>query len=95
LRDFWYDTPKKAKRYARDNVLKGWNEVAVWREFKPPFISGDIWAAYIENVTFQRFLRRSQSRVVNRNREIHGSVTMHIAGSVPFSAHAKWIVRLF
>jgi hypothetical protein len=33
---------KKTKRYARDNDLEGWNEVAVWREFKPPFISGDI-----------------------------------------------------
>jgi len=31
---------KKAKRYARDNGLDGWNEVVVWREFKPPFISG-------------------------------------------------------
>jgi len=41
---------KKAKRYARDNGLEGWNEVAVWREFKPPFISGDIWTQYIEHV---------------------------------------------
>jgi hypothetical protein len=30
-------TPKKiAKRYARDNGLEGWNEMAIWREFKPP-----------------------------------------------------------
>jgi hypothetical protein len=29
LRDFWYDTKKKAKRYARDNGLEGWEEVAV------------------------------------------------------------------
>jgi hypothetical protein len=89
LRDFWYDTQKKAKRYARDNGLEGWNEVAVWREFKPPFISGDIWAAYIEHVMFERFSRRSQSGAVNRNWEIHGSVTTHTGGSVPFSAHAK------
>jgi hypothetical protein len=28
---FWYDTQKKkAKRYARDNGLESWNEVAVW-----------------------------------------------------------------
>jgi hypothetical protein len=40
LRDFWYDTQKKTKRYARDNGLEGWNEVAIWQEFKPPFISG-------------------------------------------------------
>ena len=29
LCDFWYDTQKKAKRYARNNGLEGWNEVAV------------------------------------------------------------------
>jgi len=34
---------KEAKRYARDNGLEGWNEVAVWRVFKLSFISGDIW----------------------------------------------------
>jgi hypothetical protein len=59
LRDFWYDTQKKAKRYARENGLEGWNEVAVWREFKPPLISGDIWAAYIEHVTSERFSWRT------------------------------------
>jgi hypothetical protein len=48
-------THKKTKRYARDNGLKGWNEVAIWREFKPSFISGDIWMAYIEHVTSERF----------------------------------------
>jgi len=81
-------TPKtKAKRYARDNGLEGWNEVAVWREFKPPFISRDIWAAYIEHVMSERFSRRSQYGAGNRNRQIHGSVTTHTSGSVPFSAH--------
>jgi len=94
LRDFWYDTQKKSEKYARDNGLKGWNEVAVWREFKPPFISRDIWAAYIEHVMSKRFSRRPQSRAVNRNWQIHGSVTTHTGGSIPFSAHAKRIVRL-
>jgi hypothetical protein len=42
-------TPKKNQKDMRDNSLKGWNEMAVWREFKPPFISGDIWTAYIEH----------------------------------------------
>jgi hypothetical protein len=87
LRDFWYDTKKKAKRYARDNGLEGWNEVAVWREFKPPFISRDLWVAYIEHVMSERFSRRSQYDAGNRNRQIHGSVTTHTSGSVPFSAH--------
>jgi hypothetical protein len=86
---------KKAKRYARDNDLEGWNEVAVWREFKPPFISGDIWAQYIEHVMSERFSRRSQSGAVNRNWEIHGLVTTHTGGSVLFTAHAKQMVRLF
>jgi hypothetical protein len=79
----------------RDNDLEGWNEVAVWWEFKPPFISGDIWTAYIEHVTSERFSRRSQSGAVNQNREIHGSVTTHTGGSFLFSAHAKRMVRLF
>jgi hypothetical protein len=94
LRDFWYDIQKKMKRYARDNGLEGWNEVAVWREFKPPFISGDIWVAYIKHVMSERFSQRSQSGAVNWNREIHGSVTTHIGGSVPFNTHAKRMVRL-
>jgi hypothetical protein len=94
LRDFWYDTQKKAKRYARDNGLEGWNEVAVWQEFKPPFISGDIWAGDIEHVMFERFLLRSQSGAVNRNRQIHGSITAHTGGSVPFSTHTKRMVIL-
>jgi hypothetical protein len=94
LCDFWYDTQKKTKRYARDNGLEGWNEVAVWREFKPPFISGDIWATYIEHVMSERFSRRSKSRAINQNQQIHGSVTTHTGGSILFSAHAKRMVRL-
>jgi hypothetical protein len=94
LCDVWYDTRKKLKRHARENGLEGWNEVAVWREFKLPFISGDIWTAYIEHVTSERFSRRSQSGAHNRIQQIHGLVTMHIGGSVPFSAHAKRMVRL-
>ena len=89
-------TPKKkSKRHARDNSLEGWNQVAVWQEiFKPPFISGEIWTAHIEHVTSERFSRRSQSGADNRNRKIHGSMTTHTGGSVPFSAHAKRMVRL-
>jgi hypothetical protein len=94
LRDFWYDTKKKSKRQARDNGLEGWNEVAVSQEFKPPFISGEIWTIYIEHVTSKQFSWCSQSGADNRNRQIHGSVTTHTGGSVPFSAHAKRMVRL-
>jgi hypothetical protein len=42
---------KKSKRHARDNSFEGWKKVAVWREYKPPFISGEIWTTYIEHVT--------------------------------------------
>jgi hypothetical protein len=88
------DTQKKSKRHARDNGLEGWNEVAVWREFKPPFISGKMWTAFIEHVISEQFSRRSQSGANNWNRQIHGSVTTHTGRSVPFSAHAKQMVRL-
>jgi hypothetical protein len=88
-------TPKKkSKRHARDNGLEGWNKVAVWQEFKPPFISREIWMTYIEHVTSERFSRRSQSDADNWNLQIHGLVTTHTGGSVPFSAHVKRIVRL-
>jgi len=56
------------KRYVRNNGLEGWNEVAVWREFKLPFISGDIWTQYILHVTSERFARRSQFGADNQNR---------------------------
>jgi hypothetical protein len=29
LHDFWYEAPKKVKKNARDNGLRGWNDVAV------------------------------------------------------------------
>jgi hypothetical protein len=85
---------KKTKRYARDNGLEGWNEMAVWREFKPSFTSGYIWTQYIEHVTSERFARRSQSGVDNQNRQIHGSVTTHTCGSVLINTHAKRMIRL-
>jgi hypothetical protein len=84
----------KSKRHARDNGLEGLNEVAVWWEFKPLFISGEIWTAYIEHVTSERFSQRSQSSANNRNRQIHGLVTTHTGSSVPFSAHVKRMIRL-
>jgi hypothetical protein len=43
LRDFWYEAQKKAKQNARDKGLQGWNDVAVLRDFKPLYISTDIW----------------------------------------------------
>jgi len=94
LRDFLYELQKKTKQTARDKGLQGWNDVAVWRDFKPIYIPTDIWPHYLEHVTSERFTRRSQSGAGNWNQPIHGSVTMHTGSSVPFAAHAKRMVRL-
>jgi hypothetical protein len=78
----------------RDNGLQGWNDVVVWRDFKPPYISGDIWPQYIEHVMSEWFTRRLQSGADNQNWQIHGSVTTHNDGFVSYSAHTKRMVRL-
>jgi len=78
----------------RDNSLQSWNDVAVWRDFKPLYIPANIWLQYIEHVTFEWFTRRSQSGADNRNRLIHGLVTTKTGGSIPFAAYAKRMVRL-
>ena len=85
---------RQKKKNARDNGLQGWNDVAVWRDFKLLYILTDIWPQYLEHVTSEWFTRRSQPGADNWNRSIHGSVTMHIGGSVPFAAHTKQLVRL-
>jgi hypothetical protein len=85
---------KKAKTNVRDNDLQGWNDVAVWRDFKLLYILADIWPQYIEHVTSEQFTRCSQSGASNRNPPIHGSVTTYTSGCVPFVAHAKRMVRL-
>ena len=60
LRDFCYEAPKKdKKKNARDKGLQGWNNVAVWRDFKPIYILEDIWSRYLEHVTSERFTQRS------------------------------------
>ena len=79
---------------ARDKGFQGWNNVAVWKDFKPIYISEDLWPHYLEHVTSEWFTRRSQSGAGNRNRSIHGSVTTHTGGSVLFTAYVKWMVRL-
>ena len=94
LHDFWYESQKKAKKTTRDKGLQGWNDVAIWRDFKPLYISADIWPQYIKHVTSERFIQRSQSGAGNWNRQIHGSVTTHTSGSVLFAAYVKRIVRL-
>jgi N12 class adenine-specific DNA methylase len=58
LRDFSYEAQKKAKTTARDQGLQGWNDVAVWRDFKPIYIPADIRPHYLEHVMSERFTRR-------------------------------------
>jgi len=41
---------KKKKNTRENNGLQGWNDVAVWKDFKPQYISGDIWPQHIEHV---------------------------------------------
>jgi hypothetical protein len=85
---------KRQKKPARDRGFQGWNDVAVWRDFKPLYIPEDIWPHYLEHVTSERFTRCSQSDAGNLNQSIHGGVTTHTGGSVPFVAHAKQMIRL-
>ncbi|KAJ7002821.1 hypothetical protein NC653_008133 [Populus alba x Populus x berolinensis] len=66
-----------------------WENHAATRDFKPIYIPEDIWLHYLQHVMSERFTRHSQSGAGNRNRPIHGSVTMHTGGSVPFVTHAK------
>jgi hypothetical protein len=91
---FGMNHKKRKNKTTRDRGLQGWNDVAVWRDFKPIYIPEDIWTHYLEHVTSERFTRRSQSGTGNRNRPIHESVTTHTGSSVPFAAHAKQMVRL-
>jgi len=91
---FGMNHKKRQKKTARDRGLQGWNDVAVWRDFKPIYIPEDIWPHYLEHVTSEQFTRCSQSSASNRNRPIHGLVTTHTGGFVPFAAHAKRMVRL-
>ena len=49
---------KGQKKTVRDRGFQGWNNVAVWRDFKPIYIPKDIWPHYLEHVTFEQFTRR-------------------------------------
>jgi hypothetical protein len=50
---------KRQKKNPRDNGLQGWNDMAVWRDFKPLYIPADIWPQYIEHLTSEWFTQRS------------------------------------
>jgi hypothetical protein len=38
---------KKSKKYARESDLPNLNDVTIWKDFGPPYLSKNIWAEYI------------------------------------------------
>jgi hypothetical protein len=44
MHDFWYEVQKKAKKYMKERELSSWNEVAVQKDFKPPYVLEGVWA---------------------------------------------------
>jgi hypothetical protein len=68
--------------------------MVVWKDFRQPYIPENILKKYIQHMMFEHFTRRSQFSVGNQSREIHGSVTTHTNGSVPFISHVKQMVKL-
>jgi hypothetical protein len=33
-----YEAQNKAKKYVRKRELSGWKDVAMWKDFKPPYL---------------------------------------------------------
>jgi hypothetical protein len=86
---------KRKQKHIRESELQAWNNMAVWKDFKPPYISEAVWIKYIQHVTFTCFTWRSKSGAQNHHQRVHGSVTTHKDGSVLFVSHAKWVIRFF
>jgi hypothetical protein len=38
---------KKDKNYAKENALPSWNDVAIWKDCRLPYILEDTWVEYI------------------------------------------------
>jgi hypothetical protein len=38
LRDLWYKTKKKAKKYSKEIEFLGWKKVVVWKDFRPMYV---------------------------------------------------------
>jgi hypothetical protein len=76
---------KKTKKYDKKNALPGWNDMVVWKNFRLSYILEDTWAEHIQH---------SQSGVGNQSRQIHGFVSTHTGGFVPFVLNVKQMVRL-
>ena len=51
---------QKQNKKARDNGLQGWNNVAVWTDFKLIYILTYILQQYLEHITSEWFTRCSQ-----------------------------------
>jgi len=91
LSDFWYEMQKKAKKFTKERELLGWKKVAVWKDFRHPYISEVMWVECIQHVTSDHFIRRSHSNVENQNRCVHSFVTTHNGDSIrSFRMRSRW-----
>jgi hypothetical protein len=39
-----YEAQNKVKKYAKEKKLLGWNDVAVWKDFRLLYVSKAVWA---------------------------------------------------
>jgi hypothetical protein len=86
---------KESQKYVKVRELSGWKNMTVWKDFRLSYISEAIWAVYIQQMTFTRFTRQSQTGAENHNQCIHGSVTTHTNDSVLIISHAKHMIDFF
>jgi len=42
-------------------LYQWWNDIAVWKDFRLPYILENLWVEYIQHVMSEHFTRRSQS----------------------------------
>jgi len=80
---------KKPKKYAKERELSGWNDMTMWMDFRPSYVSEAVWVESIHHVMSARVTQWLQFGAKNLNRRVQGSITMHIGNSIPFISHVK------
>jgi hypothetical protein len=78
---------KNQRNMEKNKGLLGWEDMGVWRDSRPPYISEGILDAYIQHVIYKCFLWRSQSGAKNRIKKIHGSLPYILMD--PFRSYLK------
>ena len=86
---------RNPKNIRKESDLLVWNDVTVWKDFRPPYTSETVLAKYIPHVMSTRFMWRSLSDAGNQSRRVHSSVTTHTGDSISFILHAKQMTRFF